>query len=156
MLENLVALELHFSNGSGIKTRPSRKETKVDNDLRKRLMRFAIEIGWVCENLPDTKLGNQISEQLIRSGTSPGPNYEEASAAESRRDFIHKMSVCLKELRESDFWLRLIIEAKLLSGERIVNLQDESDQLCRIFGKSIVTAKRNDPQKKAWREHSPK
>jgi four helix bundle protein len=125
----------------------------VDRDLRKRLLRFAIEIGWVCEQLPESKLGSQISDQLVRSGTSPGPNYEEACAAESRRDFIHKMSISLKELRESDFWLRLIAEADLLKNPRLDSLLDECNQLCRIFGKSIITARRNDPKQKAWRIH---
>ena len=126
----------------------------MDENLRDRLLRFAVEVGWVCDQLPESKLGIQVSDQLIRSGTSPGPNYEEACGAESRRDFIHKMSVCLKELRESEFWLRFIGASNLLSGDRVTALHDESTQLCRIFGKSIVTAKRNDPKQRAWRNHN--
>jgi four helix bundle protein len=82
-----------------------------------------------------------VAGQLIRSGTSAAPNYEEARAAESREDFIHKLSVALKELRESRLWLRLIIKANLLRAELVEPLLLESEELCKIIGKSIVTAK---------------
>jgi len=80
---------------------------------------------------------------LIRSGTSAAPNYEEGCAAESRNDFVHKLSICLKELRESRFWIRLIIESDLLSKKKMADLQDECSQLCKIVAQSIVTAKKN-------------
>lgn len=81
--------------------------------------------------------------QLVRSGTSPAPNYAEACAAESKRDLIHKLGIALKELRESRTWIRLIIKAQLLSSARTSSLLDEAEQLCNIVGKSIVTAKDN-------------
>ena len=94
-----------------------------------------------------------MADQLIRSGTSAGPNYEEACATESRKDFIHKMSICVKELRESRFWLNLINAAELVPEAKVSRLQDECSQLCKIFGKSIVTARKNDPTQRAWRQH---
>ena len=67
-------------------------------ELANRILEFAARIGKVVDALPDTRLGRHIASQLVRSGTSPAPNYEEACAAESRKDFIHKLHICLKEL----------------------------------------------------------
>ena len=83
-------------------------------ELSRRLLRFAVQVGRIADRLPDTRLGRHIAGQIVRCATSPPPNYEEACAAESRDDFIHKMSICLKELRETRMWLRLILEAELL------------------------------------------
>ena len=79
----------------------------------------------------------------MRSGTSPAPNYAEACGAESRRDFVHKLSIALKELRESCCWIQLIIKAELLPEQRLSEILDECEQLCAIVAKSIVTAKNN-------------
>ncbi len=68
-------------------------------ELSERLLDFAVRVGKVVDALPDTRLGRHIAGQLIRCGTSPGPNYEEGCAAESRADFVHKLSICLKELK---------------------------------------------------------
>ena len=110
-------------------------------ELSERLLEFAARIGKVVDALPNTRLGRHIAGQLVRCGTSPGPNYEEACAAESRNDFVHKLSICLKELRESRFWIRLILKAELLPEARMSSLLDEANQLCSIIAKSIVTAK---------------
>jgi four helix bundle protein len=110
-------------------------------DLGERFLDFADRVCSVVEALPDTRVGRRIADQLLRSGTSPLGNYEEACAAESRRDFIHKMRVCLKEVRESRAWLRLSARRKLVKAARLEDLIDESDQLARIIGKSIATAK---------------
>jgi len=125
----------------------------VNNRTNERLLNLAVEIGRTCDRLPNTRFGNQIADQLVRSGTSPGTNYEEACAAESRKDFIHKMSIALKELRESYFWLRLIVQSRLIPDDLSI-LVDECRQLLRIFGKTVTTARRNDPSGKAWRHHS--
>jgi four helix bundle protein len=90
-------------------------------------------------------LGKQIAGQLVRSGTSPAPNYEEACASESRKDWIHKLSICLKELRESRSWLQMILRSRLVPDFDVDGLADECDQLCRIIGASIVTTKRKQP-----------
>ena len=77
--------------------------------LSDRLLEFAARVGNVVDALPNRRLGNHIAGQLVRSGTSPMSNYEEACAAESPADFVHKLGICLKELRESRGWIRLII-----------------------------------------------
>src|SRR5258705_5767436 len=106
--------------------------------LEERLLDFAARIGVVVDALPDTRMGRHIAGQLVRCGTSPAPNYEEACAAESRADFIHKLGICLKELRESRCWIRLIIRTELLPEQRMGELLDECDQLCNIVAQSIV------------------
>jgi four helix bundle protein len=78
----------------------------TSEELADRLINFAARVGKVVDALPDTRMGRHIAGQLVRSGTSPAPNYEEACAAESRADFSHKLSSCLKELRESRCWIR--------------------------------------------------
>ena len=79
-------------------------------ELEDRLMNFAVMVIGVVEVLPNSKAGNHIAGQLVRSGTSPAPNYGEARSAESRKDFIHKMKISLKELRESVIWLKRLSE----------------------------------------------
>lgn len=107
-----------------------------------RLLDFAVAVGRVVDDLPGTRLGRHIAGQLVRCGTSPVANYEEACAAESRADFIHKLSIVLKELRETRAWLRLIHRAELLSSARMRPVLDECQQLCNIIGQSRLTAKR--------------
>jgi len=113
------------------------------DELSGRMLDFAARIGKVVDALPGTRLARHVAGQLVRCGTSPLPNYEEACAAESRSDFIHKLSICLKELRETRSWIRLVIKAELLPQQSMDALLDECDQLCRITAQSIVTAKRN-------------
>lgn len=110
-------------------------------DLADRLLEFAARVGKVVDALPETRLGRHIASQFVRCGTSAAPNYAEACGAESRKDFIHKLGICLKELRESLCWIQLIIKADLLPGGRLTSLADECSQLANIIGKSIVTAK---------------
>jgi four helix bundle protein len=115
----------------------------TSDELVERLINFAVRVGKVVDALPDTRMGRHIGGQLVRSGTSPAPNYEEACAAESRADFAHKLSICLKELRESRCWIRMIIKTEMLTEHRMGELLDECNQLCNIIAKSIVTAKDN-------------
>ena len=110
-------------------------------ELSERLLDLAVRISNIVEALPETRLGRHVAGQLIRCGTSPGPNYEEACAAESRADFIHKIKVVLKELRETRFWLRLIVRTNSIPEQKMHAVIDECTQLCKIFGKSTVTAK---------------
>lgn len=125
----------------------ARNETKSGAlhpfDLSERLLTFAVRIGKVVNALPATRLGRHVASQLIRSGTSAGPNYEEGCAAESRADFVHKLSISLKELRESRFWIRLIVESQLLPQKKMGDLQEECTQLCKILAQSILTARKN-------------
>jgi four helix bundle protein len=122
----------------------SRSSDSMNPDiLSDRLLDLAARVGNVVDALPDTRMGRHIASQLVRSGTSPLPNYEEARSAESRADFIHKLNLALKELRESRAWLRLIIRTELLPAARMEILLDEATQLCSIVAKSVVTAKNN-------------
>jgi four helix bundle protein len=118
-------------------------QSMTSDELSNRLLDFAARVGKVVDALPDTRMGRHIAGQFMRSGTSPAPNYEEACAAESRADFIHKLGICLKESRESRSWIRLIIKTELLSEHRMGDLNDECTQLCNIIAQSIVTAKEN-------------
>lgn len=113
------------------------------DSLSERLLEFAARVAKVVNALPDTRVGRHIAGQLVRCGTSPPPNCEEACAAESGRDFVHKLRVCLKEARETRFWLRFIVKCELLPSHKMEELVNEAAELCNIFGQSIVTAKRN-------------
>ncbi len=117
------------------------RPTRIGDDLAQRLIEFAARMGKVVDALPDTRLGRHVAGQLVRCGTAGAPNYAEARGAESKKDFIHKLGICLKELRESQCWLQLIVRADLLPGARLTQLLDESDQLIAILVKSIATAK---------------
>lgn len=113
------------------------------NELSDRLWHFAARVGKIVDALPDSRLGRHVASQLVRCGTSTAPNYDESGAAESRDDFVHKLSIALKELRESRGWLKFVIIAELQPKTKMGALVDEAEQLCRILGKSVVTAKRN-------------
>jgi len=110
-------------------------------ELSDRLLNFAVRVGKVVDSLPNTRLGRHIAGQLVRCGRSPPPNYEEACAAESRNDFLHKLGIVLKELRENGSWLRMIVKAELLPEQRMEQLLDEADQLRTIIGQAVNTAK---------------
>ncbi len=117
-------------------------------DLEERLVDFAVRIIRAAESLPRTRTGNHISGQIIRCGTSPAPNYGEAQAAESRSDFIHKMKVCLKELRETRIWLLMIVKANLVKPtSKLEPLINESNELISIFVTSVKTAKQRESKK---------
>lgn len=114
-------------------------------DLEARLLEYATCIVRLVEQLSNTRAGNHVAGQLLRSGTAALPNHGEAQAAESPADFIHKMKVCLKELRESYRWLLLIRRVPLIDSETTVSvLIKETDELIRIFVKSIQTARKNE------------
>jgi four helix bundle protein len=110
-------------------------------ELSDRLWQFAARIAKVVDALPDTRVGRHVAGQIVRSGIAAAPNYDEARSGESRADFVHKVNVALKELVETRGWLKFIILAGLLPARRIAVLVDECDQLCRILGRSIATAK---------------
>ena len=118
-------------------------EQRVYN-LEERLVEFASMIIEIDELLPNTRAGNHLGGQLLRSGTSPALNYGEAQAAESRNDFIHKMKVCLKELRETNICLKIILNRKMLENKGLIDKTfDESKQLIAIFTTSVETAESN-------------
>ncbi len=94
-----------------------------------------------AESLPKSVATTHIAGQLVRCGSSPAANYGEAQAAESRSDFLHKMKICLKELRETRVWLLMTARAEMLATDQLTPLLNENDQLIAIFVKSIKTAK---------------
>jgi four helix bundle protein len=111
-------------------------------DLEDRLIEFGVRIIRLAGSLPKTRVGNHIAGQIVRSGTSPAPNYGEAQSGESRSDFVHKMQVCIKELRETRVWLLMIAKAALVkSASQLDPLIDENNQLISIFVTSVKTAK---------------
>ena len=112
-------------------------------DLHERLIDFAVQIINITDNVKTSKAGNHLSGQIVRSGTAPSLNYSEAQSAESRNVFVHKMSVVLKELRETQFNLKIIFRAKLYIGQEIeiTSAIKESDELISIFVKSIETSR---------------
>ena len=113
-------------------------------DLEERLLEFASAIIDLSEKLPDTRAGNHVAGQILRSGTSPFPNHGEAESAESRDDFVHKLKICLKELRETRRWGRLIQRKAWAKEETtLLFVLSESDELIRIFMSSIKTTRQN-------------
>ena len=141
-------LEDNQERGNVQRSTPNVQRSKVAGarsstfDLEERLLDYAAEIVRLTERLPHSRAGNHVAGQLLRSGTSPLPNHGEAQAAESRDDFVHKLSICLKELRESRRWLRLILRVPLTRDAKPVEaLVSETEELIRIFHKSIRTAK---------------
>jgi four helix bundle protein len=112
-------------------------------DLEDRLLEYSARIIRLVEKLPNQRSSNHVAGQLLRSGTSSLPNHAEAQAAESRRDFIHKLRICHKELRESKRWLLLIQRVPLVAPERVEPLINETDELIRIFASSLKTARQN-------------
>ena len=113
-------------------------------ELQERLIDYAVRVIHAVGVLPDTVAGRHIGGQLLRSGTSPAPNYGEAVSSESRNDFVHKLQIALKELRESDVWLKIICRAEMIdSPERLFPLMKETDELISILVASARTARRN-------------
>ena len=109
--------------------------------LEERLIDFAVRIVILSANLPKTPAGKHIARQIMRSGTSPAPNYGEARGAESHADFIHKLGIVLKELNETSIWLRIMERSQLLRRELIKDIIGENSELCRIFAASLKTAR---------------
>jgi four helix bundle protein len=114
-------------------------------EIEERLIDFAVRVIKVADALPKSPAGKHIAGQLLRSGTSPAPNYAEARGAESNADFVHKLKIALKELNESSVWLRIICRAELMKTELLEDLIDENQQLCRILNASVKTAKQSKP-----------
>ena len=112
------------------------------NDLEDRLIDFAVRLINLANALPDSPAAKHIGRQLLRSGTSPAPNYAEARGAESNADFVHKLKVALKELNETSVWLRMICRADLMPVNLLEELIDENQQLCRIINASAKTARK--------------
>src|SRR5882724_2917520 len=124
-----------MENGTTGKSSQARSD-----ELEKRLIDFAVRGIKLSARLPRTPAGKHIAGQILRSGTSPAPNYGEARGAESHADFVHKLRIVLKELNETSIWLRMIARSQLLREELIADIGGENRELCRIFTASLKTA----------------
>ena len=111
------------------------------NELEGRLIDFAVRIIKLSASLPQTPAGKHIAGQILRSGTSPAPNYGEARGAESHADFVHKLGIVLKELNETSIWLRVVERSEILKKELLSGITEENKELCRIFTSSVKTAR---------------
>jgi four helix bundle protein len=125
-----------------------RKETaKVSGertfDLEDRLLEYAVRIVRLVDALPASRAGRHVADQLLRCGTSPLANHGELQGAESRKDFIHKLGLCQKEIREARRWLRLVHRVPLLAPRKVEPLLTETEALIKIFAASIRTARTN-------------
>jgi len=113
-------------------------------DLENRLIEFSVLIIKISTEIVKTKAGNHLSGQIVRSGTSVSLNYGEAQSAESRKDFIHKMKIILKELRETLVCLKIIEKSNLFEDKVLLQkAKKENGELIAIFVKSIATAEQN-------------
>ncbi len=110
------------------------------DELEDRLIDFAVRIIKLASKLPRTPAGKHIAGQILRAGTSPGPNYGEARGAESRADFLHKVRVVLKELNETFVWLRIIERGQILPPKSLSEIIPENRALCKIFATTVKTA----------------
>jgi four helix bundle protein len=139
-------IERRTSNEAGPRATPLDRNAagKRVFDLEERLLKFACVIIEISEKLPNTRSGDHVAGQLLRSGTSPYSNHGEAESAESSDDFIHKLKICLKELRETRRWLRLIHRKEWLTNDpQLKWTLVEVEEMIRIFVASIRTAKEN-------------
>ena len=116
--------------------------SKLRFDLEDRLLGFSARIIRLADSLPNTRAANHIAGQVLRCGTSPYANQSEVEAAESRKDFIHKLKVCLKELKESRRWVRLLSRARLVPAQKMAAILNATEQLIKIFFTSIRTAQK--------------
>ena len=109
------------------------------DDIQNRLIDFAVSIIHLCAELPQAQVGKHISGQLLRSGTSPAPNYAEARGAESPADFVHKLKITLKELNETNVWLQIIRRSAMLTPTQLNFVTTECEALSKIINASIKT-----------------
>ncbi len=131
------------TDGPQIENEISTKSSQSRADeLEQRLIDFAVRIVKLSANLPGTPAGKHIAGQILRSGTSPAPNYGEARGAESHADFVHKLRIVLKELNETSIWLRVIKRSRILKPELLTEIILENNELCRIFTTSLKTARK--------------
>jgi four helix bundle protein len=117
------------------------------DDIQERLINFAVDIIEITSKLPKTIAGKHIAGQLLRSGTSPAPNYAEARGSESTNDFVHKLKIALKELNESNVWLEISKRSKMLNEFDLNRLFAETGELRNIIAASIVTALKNEKRR---------
>lgn len=136
----------HFKKGGKMK----------GDDISCRLVELAVQVIKLIRILPKNYVGKHVGKQLIRSATSGGANYEEARGAESNADFIHKLKIVLKELRESIFWLKVIEKAELITTYKLEKMLKEFGELANIIAQSIITIQERMVSKKIGRSENKK
>lgn len=119
-------------------------EREKETDLNKRLYDFALKIVLLVRNLPKEIAAYEIGRQLLKAGTSIAANHEEAKGGFSKEDFIYKISLAFKEAKETNFWLRLLRDSKILKEEEVKGLIKESEEIRNILGTGVKTAKRKN------------
>ena len=115
--------------------------------LQERLVLFAVRIINLVTHLPKMTAGRHVAGQVLRSGTSPAPNYAEARGAESRADFIHKLRIAVKELNETGIWLLIILKARMAPDALVTGLVKENRELACILSASNRTAQTKGSQR---------
>jgi four helix bundle protein len=118
-----------------------KQEVKKENDLSKRLYDFSLKIVLLVRTLPKEVAAYEIGRQLIRSGTSVTANYEEAKGAFSKEDFTYKLNTSFKEARETNLWLRLLSDSKIMKDAQLGEVIKESEEIRNILGRGVKTAK---------------
>ena len=121
---------------------PGDWEREVPYDIRERTFQFAVRVLRAIRQLPDDPATRVVAYQLAKSATSIGADVEEADGAESRRDFVHKMSIARKEARETRYWLRAV-RAAILDNKGFTALEQESDEIVRILSAIIASANKS-------------
>src|SRR5512139_1042189 len=117
------------------------------DELQRRLVSLAVKIIELVVHLPKTPAGLHVSRQILRSGTSPAPNYGEARGAESRADFVHKLRIAVKELNETGIWLLIILKARMAADTLVTGLVKQNRELACILSASIRTAQAKGSQR---------
>ncbi len=112
-----------------------------ETDLNKRLYNFALKIVLLVRSLPKELAAHEIGRQLLKAGTSTAANYEEARGGFSKEDFIYKVNTAFKEAKETNFWLRLLRDSRIVKEDQVKELLNESIEIGNILGKSVKTAK---------------
>jgi four helix bundle protein len=112
-----------------------------EKELGDRLLDFAVDVVALVPRLQRSATGRYFVGQLVRAASSAGANFQEARGAESRADFVHKLQVVLKELREAEYWMKLVVRARLVPADLLSRPLAEADELVRIVVKSVVTTK---------------
>ena len=115
----------------------------MQKDILDRTFKFSARIIKLANNLPKNPAGFAIANQIVRSGTSIGANIQEAQSAPSKKDFANKLSISLKEARETGYWLDLIVESELVGKSRIVSLRQECEEVIKILVSSLKSIKNN-------------
>lgn len=118
------------------------------DDLKKRLKKFALRIIKLSEKLPNNNTGNTIAKQIIRSGTSPGANYRAACLGKSDKDFLNKLKMVEEELDETLYWIEIIIDSELIKSNLLDDVIKENQELFKIIASTIVTMKKKINSKK--------